>query len=184
MRCDYIIVGAGSAGCVVAHRLSEMLEAKVLLLEAGGPDRKSEIRIPAAFSKLFKTEVDWAYETEPQERMADRRLFWPRGKMLGGSSSINAMIYIRGHRSIYDEWVRFGCPGWSYDELLPYFKRSEHFEAGASEYHGAGGSLNRVVGRGIGNPGPRSSRRRCSSMPFFFKTFRDSALLFLVSSSR
>ena len=142
MSYDYVIVGAGSAGCVLASRLSAAPEAKVLLLEAGGPDTQQEIHIPVAFSKLFKTEVDWAYETEPQQHMLDRRLFWPRGKVLGGSSSINAMIYIRGHRAIYDRWAELVDPGWGYDALLPYFKRSENFEGGASAIHATGGPLN------------------------------------------
>ncbi len=162
MRYDYVIVGAGSAGCVLANRLSATPEAKVLLLEAGGPDKPREIQIPAAFSKLFKTQVDWAYETEPQDRMAGRRLFWPRGKVLGGSSSINAMIYIRGHRAIYDRWAELasapsvplrGNLGWGYDDLLPYFKRSESFEGGASEVHGAGGELSVAFPR---DPNPLS----------------------------
>ena len=140
-RYDHIVIGAGSAGCVLASRLSEDSSRSVLLLEAGGRDRQQEIHIPAAFSKLFKTEVDWAYETEPQEELAGRRLFWPRGKVLGGSSSINAMIYIRGHRGTYDEWARLGNAGWSYDELLPYFKKSEDHFGGASAFHGAGGPL-------------------------------------------
>ncbi len=142
MRYDYVIVGAGSAGCVLANRLSEAPEAKVLLLEAGGPDKQQEIHIPAGFPKLFKTEVDWAYETEPQDHMDGRQLYWPRGKVLGGSSSINAMIYIRGHRAIFDRWAELAGPGWGYDDLLPYFKRSENFEGGASEIHGTGGELN------------------------------------------
>ncbi len=142
MRYDYIIVGAGSAGCVLANRLSEAPEVKVLLLEAGGSDKRREIHIPAGFPALFKTEVDWAYETEPQARLAGRRLFWPRGKVLGGSSSINAMIYIRGHRAVYDRWAELGNPGWGFDDLLGYFKRSENFEGGASEVHGVGGELN------------------------------------------
>jgi choline dehydrogenase len=139
---DYIIAGAGSAGCVLAHRLSEDPRARVLLIEAGGPDKRQEIHIPAAFSKLFKTEVDWAYETEPQPQMEGRRMFWPRGKVLGGSSSINAMIYSRGNRRDHDRWADFGVTGWGYRDILPYYKKSENFERGANEYHGAGGPLN------------------------------------------
>jgi len=139
---DYVIVGAGSAGCVLAHRLTEDPKIKVLLLEAGGSDNRREIQIPAAFSKLFKTAYDWAYYTEEQPRLNHRRMYWPRGKVLGGSSSINAMIYIRGHRHDYDFWCRLGNAGWSYAEVLPYFKKAENQERGASEYHGAGGPLN------------------------------------------
>ena len=142
MRTDIVIVGAGSAGCVLAGRLSEDPEISVLLLEAGRPDKKLEIRIPAAFSKLFKTSYDWAYETAPQEHAGGRRMYWPRGRVLGGSSSINAMIYIRGHRGTYDAWAREGCEGWGYDDLLPIFKRSENYEEGAGGYHGVGGPLN------------------------------------------
>jgi choline dehydrogenase len=119
---DYVIVGAGSAGCVLANRLSADPTVRVALVEAGGPDRKQEIRIPAAFSKLFKTRVDWNFTTEPQKHLNDRELFWPRGKMIGGSSSINAMMWVRGHRADYDGWQ---LPGWSYDEVLPYFHRIE-----------------------------------------------------------
>ncbi len=139
---DYVIVGAGSAGCVLANRLTEDPNTTVLLLEAGGPDTKQEIHIPAAFSKLFKSECDWAYFTEPQPRLNDRRLYWPRGKMLGGSSSTNAMVYIRGNRSDYDHWYELCNKGWSFAETLPYFKKAEHQERGASEYHGVGGPLN------------------------------------------
>jgi len=102
---DYIIIGAGSAGCVLAHRLTEDPSVKVLLLEAGGPDSKQEIEIPAAFSKLFKSACDWAYFTEPEPRLNNRHLYWPRGKVLGGSSSINAMIYHRGSPHDYDAWA-------------------------------------------------------------------------------
>ncbi|HEY7177110.1 MAG TPA: GMC family oxidoreductase N-terminal domain-containing protein, partial [Micromonosporaceae bacterium] len=120
---DYVIVGAGSAGCVLANRLSADPKVTVALVEAGGPDRKREIHIPAAFSKLFKTPYDWAFETRPQKFLDDRELYWPRGKVLGGSSSINAMMWVRGHRADYDGWR---VPGWSYDEVLPYFHRIEH----------------------------------------------------------
>ena len=127
MHHDYIIVGAGSAGCVLAKRLSSEPSSQVLLLEAGGPDKQKEIHVPAAFSKLFKTSVDWAYETLPQTDLNDRCLYWPRGRVIVGSSSINAMIYVRGHPSIYDSWAGAGNEGWSYEDVLPYFKRSRTY---------------------------------------------------------
>ena len=140
MTFDYIIIGAGSAGCVLANRLSAGADVRVLLLEAGGRDWRPEIKIPAAFSHLFKTAVDWNYETEPQPGCTDRRMYWPRGRVLGGSSSINAMIYMRGHRADYDGWAARGNPGWSYADLLPYFKRSEDNQRGAcNEFHATGG---------------------------------------------
>ncbi|WP_425145520.1 GMC family oxidoreductase [Deinococcus sp.] len=148
---DFVIVGAGSAGCVLANRLSEDAASRVLLLEAGHPDTAQEISIPAAFSKLFKSPLDWNYETQPQEHLDGRRLYWPRGKMLGGSSSLNAMIYIRGNRADYDAWALLGNAGWSYDQVLPYFIRAEDFEDGESEYHGAGGPLH-VENRRYTNP--------------------------------
>lgn len=138
---DYIIIGAGSAGCVLAARLTEDSSCRVLLVEAGADDRRKEIRIPAAFSKLFKTDVDWDYSTEPEPHLYSRRLYWPRGKVLGGSSAINAMIYARGNRADYDEWRAMGNEGWGFDDVLPYFKKSEDQESGASEFHGAGGPL-------------------------------------------
>jgi choline dehydrogenase len=138
---DYIIVGAGSAGCVLANRLSEDPTVKVLLLEAGGRDNRKEIQIPLAFSKLFKGPCDWTYFTEPEPQLGNRSLYWPRGKVLGGSSSMNAMIYMRGHRADYDQWRDLGNPGWSYDDVLPYFKKSENQQHGPSEYHGASGPL-------------------------------------------
>jgi choline dehydrogenase len=138
---DYIIVGAGTAGCVLASRLSADARARVLLLEAGGPDTRAEIRIPAAFYKLFRTDCDWAYETESQPHLNNRRLYWPRGKVLGGSSSINAMIYIRGHSSDYDHWAALGNPGWSFHEVLPFFLRAENQQRGASDFHATGGPL-------------------------------------------
>jgi choline dehydrogenase len=121
----YVIVGAGSAGCVLANRLSADPACQVALLEAGGPDRKREIRIPAALTKLFLTEYDWNYRTTKQPQLSDRKLYWPRGRTLGGSSSINAQAWTRGHRADYDGWAQ-SCPGWSYDEVLPYFQRAEH----------------------------------------------------------
>jgi choline dehydrogenase len=138
---DYVLVGAGSAGCVLACRLTEDPAASVLLLEAGGPDECAEMRVPAAFSRLFKTECDWAYETEEQPHLNGRRLYWPRGKALGGSSAINAMIYIRGHPHDYDRWHDAGNKGWNFAAVLPYFKKAEHQERGPSEYHGIGGPL-------------------------------------------
>ena len=138
---DYVLVGAGSAGCVLANRLTEDAAVTVLLLEAGGPDDRAEIHIPAAFSKLFQSDVDWNYHTAPQQHMDGRALYWPRGKTLGGSSSINAMIYIRGNAADYDAWAALGCDGWGYADVLPYFKKSEDSSRGAGPYHGTGGPL-------------------------------------------
>ncbi len=140
---DIIIVGAGSAGCVLANRLSHGGVTKVLLLEAGGADDRSEVKIPAAFSKMFHTEVDWDFTTEPEAAVDDRQMYWPRGKMLGGSSSLNAMMYVRGHRSDYDQWRQLGNAGWGYDDVLPYFKRSEGFVGrhAADGYHGTDGPV-------------------------------------------
>ncbi len=138
---DYVIVGAGSAGCVLAHRLTEDPTCSVLLLESGGADTRKEIRIPAAFSTLLQSAYDWNYYTEEQEQLQQRNLYLPRGKVLGGSSSINTMIYIRGNRYDYDHWCALGNQGWSYAEVLPYFKKAEHQERGPSPYHGVGGPL-------------------------------------------
>jgi choline dehydrogenase len=139
---DYVIVGAGSAGCVLASRLTENPDVRVLVLEAGPPDTADEIRIPAAVSRLFQGPYDWNYETIPQQRAGDRPIYWPRGRVLGGSSSINAMIYIRGSRHDYDTWRdEYGCEGWGYTDLLPYFLRSEHNSRGESAWHGASGPL-------------------------------------------
>ena len=139
---DYIIVGAGSAGCVLAARLSADSSVSVLLLEAGPPDDADEIRAPAALNRLFQTSYDWNYSTVPQHRAGGRTVYWPRGKTLGGSSSINAMIYIRGHRHDFQTWRdEHGCAGWGYEDLMPYFRRAEDNSRGASAYHGVGGPL-------------------------------------------
>jgi choline dehydrogenase len=135
---DYVIVGAGSAGCVLAARLSEDPDVSVLLLEAGPPDVNENIHVPLGYLQLAGTEVDWNYFTAPEPNCNGRRIALPRGKVLGGSSSINAMVYIRGNRLDYDEW---GAPGWAWDDLFPYFLASEDNERGASEWHGAGGPL-------------------------------------------
>src|SRR5271166_3323529 len=138
---DYVIVGAGSAGCVLANRLSEDPSVRVLLLEAGGKDRSPNIKIPAAFAKQFHTRLDWDFATEPEPHVDGRSLYIPRGKALGGSSSMNAMLYVRGRPLDYDGWEAQGAPGWSYRDVLPYFLKSEDNVRGASEYHGAGGPL-------------------------------------------
>ncbi len=139
---DYIVIGAGSAGCAVAARLSEDPDASVLLVEAGGSNRKLEVKAPLAFSKQFHTKLDWDYWTEPEPHLNGRRIYEPRGKMLGGSSSMNAMIYIRGNRLDYDAWAEGGATGWSYDDVLPMFKRAENNEQLENEFHARGGPLN------------------------------------------
>ncbi|SFP76336.1 choline dehydrogenase [Amycolatopsis arida] len=138
---DYVIVGAGSAGCVLANRLSEDPAARVLLLEAGGEDTADEFRIPAAFPALFRTQWDWCYETVPQKHL-DRPAYWPRGKVLGGCSSINAMIYIRGNRADYDGWRdAHGATGWGFADVLPYFARAEGNTRLGEPLHGTSGPL-------------------------------------------
>lgn len=142
MEYDYIIIGAGSAGCVMANRLSENPANRVLLLEAGGPDNDPFIHIPAGLANLSnKKSVNWAYTTQPQPNLNQRSMYWPRGKVLGGSSSINAMIYIRGQAEDYDNWARLGNPGWDFDSVLPYFLKSEDQQRGKSEWHATGGLL-------------------------------------------
>ena len=140
---DYIIIGAGSAGCVLANRLSANPDTTVLLLEAGKDDNNPLIHMPAGINELVPRKTfNWHFWTKPDPNMGDRPMFWPRGKGLGGSSSINAMIYIRGHASDYDQWRQMGNTGWGYDDVLPYFKKSEHYEGGEDDFHGVGGPLN------------------------------------------
>ena len=141
MHFDYIIIGAGSAGCVLANRLSIDSACRVLLLEAGDADTNPDIHDPRQLLKLVGSAENWDYQTEPQEYALNTQHRWPRGKVLGGSSALNGMIYIRGNRLDYDLWAYNGCVGWDYERVLPYFKKSEDFDQGASRYHGAGGEL-------------------------------------------
>ncbi|WP_249012045.1 GMC family oxidoreductase [Conexibacter sp. DBS9H8] len=138
---DYVIVGAGSAGAVLAARLSEDPAVSVCLLEAGGEDSDIEIHVPAAFGALFKGRRDWDFSTDPEPFLNGRRCYLPRGKVLGGCSSMNAMVYIRGNRADFDEWAALGAEGWSCAEVLEYFKRSEDNERGEDAFHGVGGPL-------------------------------------------
>jgi choline dehydrogenase-like flavoprotein len=152
---DYVIVGAGSAGCVLAGRLTEDGSARVLLLEAGGPDRHPNIKIPAAFSKQFKTKLDWDYSTEPEPGCEGRSLYVPRGKALGGSSSMNAMLYVRGSARDYDGWEAAGCEGWGWSDALRYFRRAESKPHAGSAAAGNGGPVQ--VAR-LRSPDPLSRR--------------------------
>jgi choline dehydrogenase len=139
---DYIVVGAGSAGCVLANRLTASGRNRVLLLEAGGPDRNIWIHIPLGYGKLFSNpKVNWLYTTEPEPELNNRRVIQPRGKVLGGSSSINGLLYIRGQHEDFDHWRQLGNAGWSFKDVLPYFRRAEDQERGADELHGVGGHL-------------------------------------------
>ena len=141
-RYDYIIVGAGSAGCVLANRLSADGPYSVLLLEAGPRDRNPWIHIPIGYAKtMFHPTLNWRFSTAPEPQMNGRTVYWPRGRTLGGSSSINGLIYIRGQREDYDHWAALGNPGWAFADVLPYFRKLEHNARGASEYHGADGPL-------------------------------------------
>ncbi len=140
---DYLIVGGGSAGCVLAARLSEDPNTRVTLLEAGGADKSALIHCPAGLALLAQNgQANWVFNTVPQHGLNNRAGYQPRGKVLGGSSSINAMVYARGHHRDYDHWAAEGNPGWSWEDVLPYFKRAEHNERGADAFHGAGGPLN------------------------------------------
>ncbi|VVN24504.1 Oxygen-dependent choline dehydrogenase [Pseudomonas fluorescens] len=152
-KYDYIIIGAGSAGCVLANRLSEDPATSVLVLEFGGSDRSVVIQMPSAFSIPMNTKkYNWRYETEPEPYLNGRRIHCPRGKVLGGSSSINGLVYIRGHAYDFDEWESLGAQGWGYRNCLPYFKRAEHYEEGGDGYRGSTGPLHTTNGNHMKNP--------------------------------
>src|SRR3977135_780824 len=141
-ECDFVIVGPGSAGCVLANRLSADPATRVLVIEAGGKDRNPWIHIPAGFYRnIYHPRITWQFETEPVPGLDGRRVSWPHGKVLGGSSSINGLIYIRGQRQDFDYWRQLGCVGLWDDDVLPYFRRSEGQERGSDDYHGAEGPL-------------------------------------------
>ncbi|HUK04725.1 MAG TPA: GMC family oxidoreductase N-terminal domain-containing protein [Burkholderiales bacterium] len=166
MEFDYVIAGGGSAGCVLAGRLSEDPSARVCLLEAGGAGDSWVVNTPAAVVMMVPTRLNnWAFETVPQAGLEGRRGYQPRGCALGGSSAMNAMVYIRGHRSDYDRWAALGNQGWSYREVLPYFKRAEHNETHAGEYHGRGGPLN-VAELRTGNPFQEIFLKACEQAGF------------------
>jgi choline dehydrogenase len=148
---DYIIVGSGSAGSVLANRLSASPEIRVLLLEAGGSDNSFYVRMPAGIANLSGPRFNWGYETAPQAAMKGRRMYWPRGRLIGGSSSVNAMVYMRGQPADYDHWRQLGNAGWSYDDVLPYYKKAERNERLHDGFHGADGPLN-VAERPYTNP--------------------------------
>jgi choline dehydrogenase-like flavoprotein len=151
---DYVVIGAGSAGCVIASRLTEDPNVRVLVIEAGGSDDSALFRKPGMLAIVYqvprlKKRADWGYRTTPQKHMDDRQMPWTRGKILGGCSTVNGMLYVRGNRKNYDDWAAAGCTGWGYDQLLPYFKRSECHEDGESEFHGGSGPLQVTHQRGI-----------------------------------
>ena len=158
---DYIVVGAGSAGCALASRLSERADLRIALIEAGGRDRHHWIRIPLGIGKILDDErFVWKYETLSEPHLGDRKLYWPHGRLLGGSSSVNGMLFVRGERERYDEWAQDGCPGWSYADMLPFFKKLEDYRAGDPEYRGTGGPVT-VTRIDIDDPVSRAFERAC-----------------------
>ena len=163
-KFDYIIIGAGSAGCVLANRLSKNTNNEVLLIEAGGSDNKMEIGIPAGYGNLHKSSVDWGFSTELQKNVNNRKIYLPRGKALGGSSSTNAMAYVRGNKSDYDQWESLGNNGWSYEKVLPYFKKSEFNEDLDDYYHGKDGLLNVSFAKGFKTPYASAFINGCSEV--------------------
>jgi choline dehydrogenase-like flavoprotein len=162
---DYVIVGAGSAGCVLANRLSADGKHSVLLLEAGPKDTNIWIHVPLGYGKLFKEKsVNWMYQTEPEPGLNGRQVFQPRGKVLGGSSSINGLLYVRGQHEDYDRWRQRGNAGWGFEDVLPYFKKAENQQRGPDKYHGAGGARPRRARRSW-SPAAPTTRRNCCSSP-------------------
>jgi choline dehydrogenase-like flavoprotein len=165
---DYVIVGAGSAGCVLAARLSEDPDVRVAVVEAGPPDSEPVIHMPLAFRQLWESRFDWGLWSEREPGLGERRDLLPRGRVLGGSSSLNTMIYIRGNRLDYDEWAAMGLPGWGFEDVLPYFRRAEDNERGENYYHGRGRASRRRSTRGSHQPTittapPRTGRAGFSS---------------------
>src|ERR1700723_287685 len=185
---DYVIVGAGSAGCVLANRLSADGKHSVLLLEAGPKDTNLWIHVPLGYGKLFKDQtVNWMYQTEPEPGLGGRTVFQPRGKVLGGSSSINGLLYVRGQHEDYDRWRQHGNAGWGFADVLPYFKKAENQQRGGDAFHGAGGPLPvsdlihadplsaGVVGAGGGGGFPKNSDFNGATQEgagFFYTTTR------------
>jgi choline dehydrogenase len=157
---DYVVVGAGSAGCVVAARLAELPDARVVVLEAGPADTLEAIHQPPMWPALWGTEVDWAYETEPQPANGGLVHQWPRGKVLGGSSSLNGMVYLRGNPADFDDWAYHGCKGWDYDALLPLFRRMEDVPGATRTTGAAAARTRRAPPPSRTRSAPRSSRRR------------------------